>query len=49
MCDEFVDGAYVPEQNKILLCANTMMRKKDFDNGLQRLLVLMYDNVRGNG
>ena len=32
-----------------MLCANTMMKKRDFDNGLQRLLILLYDNVRGAG
>ena len=26
-----------------------MMKRKDFENGVQRLLILLYDNVRGNG
>ena len=25
MCNDFYNGAYLPEPNKILLCANTLM------------------------
>ena len=40
---------YLPEKNKIMLCANTMMRRKDFDNALSRQLIFMYDHNRSLG
>ena len=50
MCDDFYEGAYLPKNNnKILMCSNTLMNQSDFDNALQRQLILMYDNVRGGG
>lgn len=36
----------MPDKNKIMLCANTMMMKQDFDNALARHLILMYDYNR---
>ena len=36
MCDNFYEGAFVPDDNKILLCANTLMRRRDFDNAIAR-------------
>jgi tetraacyldisaccharide-1-P 4'-kinase len=36
MCDDFYQGAFLPIDNKIMLCANTLMLKKDFDNALRR-------------
>ena len=37
MCDDFYQGAYLPRNDdKILLCANTLMEEKDFNNALQR-------------
>ena len=43
ICDHFLEGAYVPADNKIMLCANTLIRRKDFDNAMKRMLVKMYD------
>ena len=36
MCDDFYEGAYIPKNNSIMLCANTLMRRRDFDNALAR-------------
>ena len=36
MCDDFYEGAFIPKNNSIVLCANTLMRRKDFDNALAR-------------
>ena len=36
MCDDFYEGAFIPENNKIIICANTTMNKKDFDNAISR-------------
>ena len=36
MCDDFYEGAYIPKDNNIVLCANTLMRRRDFDNALAR-------------
>lgn len=38
MCDDFYNGVFVPKDNnnKIMLCANTLMIKQDFDDALQR-------------
>jgi hypothetical protein len=47
MCDDFYEGVFLPEKNKIMLCANTLMRQKDFDNAMARQLILMYDHTRG--
>jgi len=47
MCDDFYQGVFMPEQNKIMLCANTLMNKTDFDNALVRQLVFLYDHNRG--
>ena len=49
MCDDFFEGAYLPTDNKIMLCANTLMLKTDFDNAIRRQLIFMYDNIRGKG
>jgi hypothetical protein len=43
LCDHFMEGAYVPSENKIMLCSNALMRRKDFDNAMKRMLVKMYD------
>ena len=40
---------YLPEKNKIMLCANTMMRSRDFDNASSRQLIFMYDHNRSLG
>ncbi len=47
MCDDFYDGVFIPESNKIMLCANTLMRKNDFDNAMARQLIFFYDHNRG--
>ena len=49
MCDDFYEGAYIPKNNSIVLCANTLMRRRDFDNALARQLIFMYDHNRSNG
>ena len=49
MCDDFYEGVFIPDKNKIMLCANTLMRKSDFDNAMARQLVFMYDHNRGQG
>ena len=36
----------MPDKNKILLCANTLMLKRDFDNAMARHLIFMYDYNR---
>ena len=36
ICDKFFEGAFIPEKKQIILCANTMKNKNDFDNALQR-------------
>jgi len=43
LCDHFMEGAYVAKEDKIMLCANTLMRRKDFDNAMKRMLIKMYD------
>ena len=45
-CDHFLDGAYVAADNKIMLCANTLVRRNDFDNAMKRMLIKMYDQAR---
>ena len=49
MCNDFYEGVYIPETNKIMICANTTMKKKDFDNSLTRQLIFMYDHNRSKG
>lgn len=46
LCDHFMDGAY--KEDKIMLCANTLMRRKDFDNAMKRMLIKMYDQARSD-
>lgn len=46
LCDDFYEGVYMPDKNKILLCANTLMMRKDFDNAIARHLIFMYDYNR---
>ena len=36
MCDDFYQGVFIPENNKVMLCANTLMRRDDFENALAR-------------
>ena len=47
MCDDFYEGVFVPSQDKIMLCANILMRKPDFDQALSRQLTFLYDHTRG--
>lgn len=46
LCDHFLEGAYIPADNKIMLCANALMRRRDFDNAMKRMLIKMYDQSR---
>ena len=34
VCDQFYDGVYLPDTNKIILCSNALFDKNDFDNAL---------------
>jgi hypothetical protein len=43
ICDHYMEGAYVPADNKIMLCTNALSRRTDFDNAMKRMLVKMYD------
>ena len=36
MCDDFYEGVFIPEKQQIMLCANTLMRRADFDNAMAR-------------
>ncbi|CAI2378881.1 unnamed protein product [Moneuplotes crassus] len=46
ICDEFSQGLYVPDEQKIILCSNTLVRKLDFEDGIHRQLVKYYDHAR---
>lgn len=46
LCDNFYDGAYIPSEEKIILCVNTLTRQKDFNNAANRMLIKMYDHKR---
>ena len=46
MCDQFFEGLYNPNNNEIVLCANIMMNKTDFEKSMARQLVFMYDYNR---
>lgn len=48
LCDHFMDGAYLHEDNRILLCSNALTKKDDFDNALKRMLIKMYDQSRSS-
>ena len=41
LCDHFMEGAF--KDDSIKLCANTLMRKTDFDNAMKRMLIKLYD------
>ena len=46
VCDRFIEGTYVPDTNKIILCSNIIFKREDFDNALKRQLIFMYDYQR---
>lgn len=46
LCDHFMQGAYVAKDNKILLCANALVKRPDFENAMKRMLIKMYDQAR---
>jgi hypothetical protein len=46
LCDHFLEGVFQPKDQKIILCANTLVRKDDFENALKRMLIKMYDYNR---
>ena len=43
LCNHFMEGAYVASENKIMLCSNVLMKRKDFENAMKRMLIKMYD------
>ena len=45
-CDRFVQGAYVPEADQIILCSNVLVERQDFDDAMKRHLVRLYDYKR---
>ena len=47
MCDDFYEGAFIPEEKQIYLCANTLMKQEDFKNAMARQLIFLYDHTRG--
>lgn len=46
ICDEFSDGVYIPKEKQIILCANTLILRNDFENALNRHLIKLYDHLR---
>jgi hypothetical protein len=46
LCDHFLEGAYIPADNKIMLCSNVLVKRRDFDNAMKRMLIKMYDHAR---
>lgn len=48
LCDHFLEGAFIPKDEKILLCTNTLSRKVDFDNAIKRQLIKYYDFSRSD-
>ena len=46
ICDEFSDGVYLPKEKKLILCSNVLVRRKDFENGINRQLIKFYDHQR---
>jgi len=45
-CDRFMQGAFVPEADQIILCSNVLTEQQDFNNAIKRMLVRMYDIKR---
>ena len=43
LCDHFLEGVFTPQDQKIILCANTLVRREDYENALKRMLIKMYD------
>jgi inner membrane protease ATP23 len=48
LCDHFMEGAYIPADNKIMLCSNVLVKRRDFDNAMKRMLIKMYDHARSD-
>ena len=46
LCDQFREGAYLHNRQQIILCANNLTQKEDFENAAKRQLIRMYDHVR---
>lgn len=46
ICDEFSDGVYLHKDKKIILCANTLIRRNDFKNAFYRHMIKLYDHSR---
>ena len=45
-CDRFMQGAYLPEKDQIILCSNVLVEKQDFDDAMKRHLIRLYDFKR---
>ena len=46
VCDQFFEGVYLPEKDQIILCSNALYRKEDFQNAMNRQMIMMYDMKR---
>ena len=46
VCNNFYEGAYLPDQRKIILCSNTIRDEEGFKDALKRQLIRMYDEER---
>ena len=45
-CDRFMQGAFIPENDQIILCSNVLVEKTDYDNAMKRHLIRLYDYKR---
>ena len=41
-----MQGAFIPEQDQIVLCSNVLVERSDFDDALKRHLIRLYDYKR---
>jgi inner membrane protease ATP23 len=48
LCDTFYEGVYIPKDSQIILCANALIRKEDFENAITRMLIKLYDHKRSD-
>jgi len=35
-CDQYMEGTYVADENRIILCSNVLTKKDDFNNATKR-------------
>ena len=45
-CDRFLQGAFLPEKDEIIMCANVLTEKRDFQNAMKRQMIRLYDYKR---